>query len=716
MSCLINNQFIKCDIGYLPVKESAAKNIVIPKANTKMFVQEWEYPDLAITGMTNLDTLIFTGTTAIIFTNNDELNSSTVFNAAINYLTGITSVYYLTIAPYTINFIHNLTELDDSGDDLDFTLDVIGNYKYFYADFRYSIYSFDRGIQEFNNEVLTDIIYENDFGVELIQNGGFDDGISGWTANGDYGISDGKLYIGYSGETSVSQLVTLQSGNTYVLKFDVSDYTKRDPFIFASTISFDDITTSGVCSTVDGVVFIDENYNLTPTWSINKNPFKNGHQVGIFSVASQSSTANTLSIVPYYASYYVDNFSLKKLYDFRKTTSLATSGFSYMGPGNEYMLKPSYIFSGQTLPFGYTKTFDTQLLAGVTGDTYGIYDTNNDWYFITVTNPTSPEFILPEITTSKATIETEQLSIASTGQTPFLLYKSAAEIISVSVNGVTLLGPTNVDFLDDLLRLNSDPFTDPDFIDIDYYFNSNKLYLNPNKTIITSTNDVLVANYIVDPFMSRFRVENYRISTIPSGTTQSGDNKILFNTSCLQYEYFLDSAPINAESITLFHNGLQLVNGKDFYQSGSLTDKLTFHTLDLSTGDTISLYYEGNEDILVTTSGVTVNFTSKIDSDNGIYIIQITTNDDTEFNNVSGTTVITYSQLNGEDVSDIVVGDSYTYEVFLPMSFIETEQTYLARIINLKSFTTINYGKVITGSISDTIRFRAKNKSIYRCN
>ena len=386
---------------------------------------------------------------------------------------------------------------------------------------------------------------------------------------------------------------------------------------------------------------------------------------------------------------------------------------------NEYIVKPSFVYSATTLiediSINTLDLTDLNTPINLTGNTFGLFKTGGtDGYFVVVDNPPIPEIAIPTVTpppaeffltmeqkdltkgnleiaipsptvTSPTTkLTSESFTVGFSGQSEFILNEKANGDVLVTVNGVTLLKNIEYTFIDNRT-------------------NTSTVFMTSGTTLLQS--DILQMIYLTDSTSDEgLMVQTNNIIAISSGATgsQPAGAPVYYNTTHNKYEYYLDYNPQSADDIHMIVNGVDQTYDQDFYQSSSLPNRLIFDSATILPGDLIATYYLPESSASVTDSllikSLAVSWTSSPPPSGipGIFNVEVAASGDTAYSTVLYSGTLDYISGNAE------------YSLSLAISGLN--QTYLYRIVSEKTFTTIRGDSLITTSTSINGSFDTNNK------
>lgn len=236
----------------------------------------------------------------------------------------------------------------------------------------------------------------------------------------------------------------------------------------------------------------------------------------------------------------------------------------------DYIIKGYYEYKMATeLSLLLNKSLDTSTVKY--GDSFGIYDSRNDYYMVVVQAPAKPTIRLG----SANNIAINAFSVNSfellNGQTDVTLPSANGDYI-VSLNGLTLA--LDYDYV--LSGITSDGQIIP--------------FLKLMEPAVQG--DLMTIAFSTSDLGSTLRVDTYDIqAAIPSGPSNNqGDNKVYYNTTTNKYELYTTVEPNSNNDIAITLNGMTLANNIDYYQSSSNKYRLILEG-DILIGDIINIYY-----------------------------------------------------------------------------------------------------------------------------
>lgn len=258
------------------------------------------------------------------------------------------------------------------------------------------------------------------------------------------------------------------------------------------------------------------------------------------------------------------------------TTLSATSATTMSIPVDNLVIDGDYIIKGYyeynvatKLALAMNKTMDTSTVKY--GDSYGIYDSKNDYYMVVLRAPAMPRMRLGSVNNLAINAFSVNSFELTNGQTDILLPSANGDYI-ISLNGLTLA------------------------LDYDYVLSgiTNGSEVISFITLIepAASGDLLTVAFSTNDTGSTLRVDTYDIQTaIPSGPSNNqGNNKIYYNTTTNKYELYTTMEPSNNNDVAITLNGMTLANNIDYYQSSSNIYRIILEG-DILIGDIINIYY-----------------------------------------------------------------------------------------------------------------------------
>ncbi len=347
----------------------------------------------------------------------------------------------------------------------------------------------------------------------------------------------------------------------------------------------------------------------------------------------------------------------------------------------EFMFKSNFSRGINTLlskQLGYTTTTQKYPL---TGDKYGIYDTNNDWYFLNINRADVPDLknnAVSRSTSSNITTFNVKSVFTTSGITNYTFNLLSTESVGmVSYNGSVLAR------------------------NLEYSVSASSVTL----LFDVLDNQLLTISYMGTEGDSAIYNDTYLISkSIVSGATntQTIDDKIFYNTTQNKYEFYLESVP-DTKNVILSVNGSVLSNNIEYYRSTTNEKRVILNT-NVKVGDIIEAIYLPKTGLL---GGINTNkpiFTWSIPNSpqppvTGEFTLEIVNSNDLNFENIIYSDVIPYvdnvngylSQINLVGAS---AGDKFRYRV-------KNKKIYTP--ISGETITDVEYSDVNTFELTSNI-------------
>jgi len=391
-----------------------------------------------------------------------------------------------------------------------------------------------------------------------------------------------------------------------------------------------------------------------------------------FSIYKYDNTNKTFNVTPIYTSELVQSTGLTNdMYMLEVPFSAVTEG--------EYIFKSFYNRGINTLiskQLGFTTTTKKDVL---TGNTFGIYDPNNDWYFINMNRAEVPElnnsasnpvstatingFNVKSIYTTSG-ITTYNFNIANAEALGIVSYNGSVlsknREYSANTAGEIIL--TNIEILDNQLL-----------------------------TVVYVSTDV--------PGTSVFTDEYVINAAIKSGATntQLETDRVFYNTDQNKYEFYLSSEPLT-EAITMSLNGGLLANDVEYYRSATNPKRVIIDG-ELRLGDILQSLYLPKTGLLGSISTTTPLFSWNLaslplvdNSSSGMFTLEVADYDDTTFSTLLYSSDVEYidgvnTYLTQVNLTGATAGDEFRYRV-------KNEKRYIP--ISGETITDIVYSDVNT--------------------
>jgi len=487
--------------------------------------------------------------------------------------------------------------------------------------------------------------------------------------------------LGYTYSNTGTTYTILQPSNE--LKLTLSTYLNVIEYC-PLTGSSSGNTFTGSCETIDDVVDLDFSGLTSGDTMVYIIDSQTGITLDfIFTANTESFSNDSKSKFKFEIYKYNTNlkgFNAPSVYASKSVdwkTLSATSATTMTIPVNnllidgEYILKGYYEYNIATeMALLLNKQSDTSIFKY--GDGYGIYDSKNDYYFVTLRNPATPKIRLGSVNTLAINAFSVNSFELSNGQTDVIMPSANGDYI-VSLNGLTLAidydyvlsGVTNGAEVIQYITL-LEPALDGDIM-----------------TIAFSTNDT----------GSTLRVDTYDIQNeIPSGPNNNqGSNKVYYNTTTNKYELYTTMEPSNNNDVAITLNGMTLANKIDYYQSSSNIYRLILEG-DIMVGDIINIYYNSLTQVQGNISNPSPSISWDIDPApidlSGNFTVELAT--DENFNNIVNSAITQYT----------IGVTGYSTKINLIGGF-GTKLYY--RIKNEKKYKTITNDNIVLTKYSDSV-------------
>jgi len=451
-------------------------------------------------------------------------------------------------------------------------------------------------------------------------------------------------------------------------KFEVSGATKINCSITDITIG--DTGVYSVSNETEIPLNIIFNGDNSSFFNENQSKFR-------YSIHRYNPNINGFNRVPIYNSEQFDWSQISGT-----TTINTTVPINELNVDGEYIIKGNFTNTFSTEFMSYLNTtYDTSLF--VSGDEYGYYQDDRDYYFIVISKPEKPT--LGVGTNTPITINTLR-SVSYdlvNNQTQIQVPESQSGYI-VALNGLvlaeyfdyTVSTITNGSVTTYLIELVS-PGVLGDILTISY------ISTGGNNTLITKTINV--------------------DTKIPSGPQGGqGVNDYYLNSTTGKYEIYIDSDPLTQNDIIVTINGAVLANNIDYYQSSSKPKRIILEG-DIIEGDIINVYYNSFTNIVDEILTDTPIFAWSVETpflvNNGSFTLEIAS--DINFNNIIKLDTIPY----------VIGQNSYFLPVNLNASY---NDVLYYRVRNDKNYETL-CGQILTSTTySDTTKIKLKTNSVNR--
>ena len=259
--------------------------------------------------------------------------------------------------------------------------------------------------------------------------------------------------------------------------------------------------------------------------------------------------------------------------NFFNKTNLTGNNISYTLNLNNLELDSEYIIK-TNIKYNPTTEYLKKLNSSVTyslspkGDSYGIYNKENDFYIALISQAVIPIFNLTDYNDQVGTLTNESFIVGVDVENTITLTQEPAGDVIVSLNGLTLSTLGDYSINNRVITIHGDLYEN-DIINVTY-------------VVSGSGNGLIIENILVD-------------DDITSGTTDNEDtNLIYYNTDLSKYEVFTKSDPVNNNDAILTLNGITLAPYRDYTPSTSNPRKFilsgpVYSSGDLSDGNTGAL-------------------------------------------------------------------------------------------------------------------------------
>ena len=353
------------------------------------------------------------------------------------------------------------------------------------------------------------------------------------------------------------------------------------------------------------------------------------------------------------------------------TTNLATIPLVYIGEG-EFIIKGYWGYNINTLiskQLGVRKySIDTYKR----GTEYGLYSPETDWYFINLYEADVPFF---ENTTVPVPVSINNLIVNSVytneGQTDYPIQGLSDPI--VSYNGNVLA--KNIEYsattsgLTRGIKLLIEPILADQMLTYAYVREGQEGDLYGD--IYTITDPIISGGTNNDPFT----------------------NRVFYNTTHSKYEYWLENAP--ASDVLLSLNGNVLAENIEYYRSTSDASRLIIEG-DLQIGDILEAFYTPSASVIgyIYTNRPTIawRILSEPINDEGRFVVEFTTEDDPDFENIVYSFTTPY----------VIGNKSYSLETYLENA--QAGDIFLYRIKNEKFYKPIMGEIIYSYAYSDVVK------------
>lgn len=351
------------------------------------------------------------------------------------------------------------------------------------------------------------------------------------------------------------------------------------------------------------------------------------------------------------------------------TQYVPVSGLTLDG---EYIIKPFYTFGLCTDFLGrLNKTLDTYTY--ISGNQYGIYDNQFDYYFLAMKQADIP--VLTQNSSNLTEIDKirQQVVIPKDGQTTFNIQNGISGDFVITLNGLVLA---------------------PSY---DYTFTGNTVFLSGE----TYSDDIITIIYSTGGGYNLVGDNIDITSSIVSGATGGqGSNLVYYNTTTGKYEIYTSVTPQDGGGVIVMLNGATLANGVDFYQSTSDPKRLILEG-NLLVDDMITIVYYPKTSTIngLTTNNpmVTWQIPTPPQTTNGFFTLEVGYDK-------------TFSSMYYTGTTDYQVGVGYYAQSFVASGTVGTTLYY--RVKNEKNYTTICGGNITSTAYSEIIPVVIQSNSI----
>jgi hypothetical protein len=318
------------------------------------------------------------------------------------------------------------------------------------------------------------------------------------------------------------------------------------------------------------------------------------------------------------------------------------------------------------------------------------------WYFVTVTNPDKP--IL-------STNTQNDLLLSSTLVTEIPLLQEGQSTV-FGINGTPLNNEMIVYVNGIMLTRGEDWDTIPGYVGL---FELKTASLEPDKDIIMVTylNLSRDTEDSLNLYETYLNTDAFIVSNITSGITSGVTSPVVNYNPVKNRQEILLTKPLGSQSSPIFVvNGVTLGENIDYYKSGSDNRRLIMDpNSPIKLGDSISVFYLTNEAAIIDDLGYfrtltpTINWSvpstyNKYLSDDGLFLLQITTEDDIEFLNPIQQK---YTEFNQFQLQYSQVLDELPTNV---------GQKFFFRVYFFKNYDILFNNTITTRNVSDIATFR----------
>jgi len=367
-----------------------------------------------------------------------------------------------------------------------------------------------------------------------------------------------------------------------------------------------------------------------------------------FNLYKYSSSSKVFDVTPTYTSEEIPSTGLTNdMYMLEVPFSAVTEG--------EYIFKSNYSRNINTLlskQLGFTTTTAKDVL---TGNSLGIYDPNNDWYFINMNRAE-----IPQLNNSASNPVGGEASISgfnvksvytTSGITNYSFEMSSSESLGiVSYNG-SVMSPNR----DYSANTTGD-------ITLDFEVLDNQLLTVVYVSTTVETSPIFNDEHVIS-------------EVIKSGATntESTTDRVFFNTDQNKFEFYLSTEPLTDE-VTMTLNGALLGNNIEYYRSSTNTKRIILEG-GLKKGDIIQSLYLPKTGLLGNIATTTPLFSWNVDnsplvnqSSSGLFTLEVCGYEDTDFNSILYSSEVEYlsganTYLTQINLTGATSGDQFKYRV-----------------------------------------------------
>jgi len=349
--------------------------------------------------------------------------------------------------------------------------------------------------------------------------------------------------------------------------------------------------------------------------------------------------------------------------------NIPVSGISLDG---EYLVKGFYEFDVTTAFLNkLDKKIDT--LTYLNGTTYGLYDSNFDYYFIALKQALIPNLLQSDSNSYGSNKLNQQVIIPASGITIINVTNNYLGSGILSLNGLVLANGYDYTILNGVITLSAETVSD-DIITF--------IYTTEGPNNLTSDN-ISIDNPIVS-----------------GSTNNEGNNLNYYNSSTSKYEVYSTITPNAGNTVIIMINGVTLANGVDFYQSITNPKRFILEG-DLMVGDLITIVYfpltNVSNGLITNLPIINWSILTAPELVNGLFSLQVSTG--SSFNDFYYTGNTNY-----------IVGVNTYSDTFIASGNIGTTLYY--RVKNEKNFETICSGVINSIVYSEIIPIIIQTNSI----